>query len=128
MAERLQKLERAAEVTALDKPQAVANKDHATAIATLVKALDKSNQACVQAGNLLLLKNGDDIIAKTLSPAELRAVEKNQALLKQPQHLLHKLQVICEDSGEAETSPDSRSRSRALLSKPKAKREKDGDT
>ncbi|SCB29793.1 hypothetical protein GA0061099_1004372 [Bradyrhizobium yuanmingense] len=124
VAERLQKLERAAEIALLDKPQAAANKDHATAIATLMKALNNSDKACIQAGNILLLKNGDDIIVRTLSPVELRAVEKNQALLKQPQSLLRKLQTICEEAEEPEASSAPQKPNRLILPRRPSKPEK----
>jgi hypothetical protein len=128
VAERLQKLERAAEITLLDKPQAAANKDHASAIATLLKALQNSDKACIQAGNILLLKNGDDIIVRTLSPAELRAVERNQALLKQPQQLLRKLQTICEESEDTADIrlPHERKHEAPLKPETKPKKGKDG--
>lgn len=125
VAERLQKLERAAEVTMLDKPQAAANKDHATAIVTLIKALKDSNKACIQAGNILILKDGDNIIVRTLSPIELRAVEKNQALLKNPQQLLQQLQLICE---EPKTDPTPRKRNRRPPPKLIINRKKSDDT
>ena len=122
--ERLGKLERAAEVALLDKPQAEANKDHAIAIAALMEPLKKTDNACIQVGNILLVKIGGDIIARTLTPIELRAMEKNQSLLKQPQELLGKLQAICEADEQPETNSDHHEISTKNPRKPNTKRKK----
>lgn len=99
---RLEALERGAEIAIIEKPQASANKDHATAIATLIKALEKSNKAAIHAGNVLLLKNNGDYIVKTLSPAQMRALEKNPELMKNPHKLLVLLKSSCNWSDDSE--------------------------
>ena len=94
---RLKKAERAVEATYLDKPQAEANNLQAGAAASLIGALSTTDKACIQVGSLLVVKALDAegksaVIARTLSPDELREIEENQTILREPQRILEFLQ------------------------------------
>jgi hypothetical protein len=94
--ERLQKVERAAEIAYLDKPQAEANQCQAQAASSLISSLSDIANACIQAGSLLLVKatnNGSSsIVARTLTPMELKLLEENQAMLRKPEKIINWLQ------------------------------------
>jgi hypothetical protein len=94
--ERLDKAERALELNYLDKPQSEANKNQAEAASCLIKSLENVPNACIQTGSLLLVKITVDgnasLMSKTLSINELRHLEENQSLLKNPNMILDWLQ------------------------------------
>jgi hypothetical protein len=97
--ERLEKIERAVELKAVYKPQADVDDKQASAIAKLIKCLDKVPNAAVQAGSVLVVKlttpNGPIIQARTLSQDELIELENNQLLLQNPADVLGKLNAAC---------------------------------
>lgn len=97
--ERLEKIERAVEIKHLDKPQAEVDDKQASAIAKLIKCLDKVPNAAVQAGSVLVVKltnsNGPIIQARTLTQEEMIALENNQLLLQNPSEVLGKLNEAC---------------------------------
>lgn len=93
----LAKLERAADINYLDKPQAEANKAQAEGTSSLILALNSTSNACIQVGSLLLVKvtSSDGkacTIARTLSNKELKHLEENQAMLRNPEQILGWLQ------------------------------------
>jgi hypothetical protein len=94
--DKLKKVERAAEIAYLDKPQAEANQCQAQAAASLIGALKETENACIQAGSLLVVKatnNGNaSIVVRTLTPIELKHLEENQAVLRRPEEILDWLQ------------------------------------
>jgi hypothetical protein len=95
--ERLEKAERALQANYLDKPQAEANKYQAEAASSLISALNGTSTACIQVGSLLVVKatakSGEcAVMARTLSPSELKLLEENQAMLKSPEQILDWLQ------------------------------------
>jgi hypothetical protein len=97
--ERLEKIERAVEIKAIDKPQADIDDKQAAAIAKLVKCLDKIPNAAIQAGSVLVVKltvNGSPVIqARTLTQEEMIELENNQLLLQDPAQVLSKLNDAC---------------------------------
>ena len=100
--ERLEKIERAVELKAIDKPQADVDDKQASAIAKLIKCLDKVPNAAVQAGSVLVVKlttnKGPVIQARTLSQQEMVELENNQLLLQDPAEVLGKLSAACTNS------------------------------
>jgi len=100
--ERLQKIERAIELKAIDKPQADVDEKQASAIAKLIKCLDKVPNAAIQAGSVLVVKlttpKGPVIQARTLSQEEMVELENNQLLLQDPAEVLGKLTAACNNS------------------------------
>jgi hypothetical protein len=109
---RLFKIERIAETRLLEKPQAEANKAHASAVATILKSLEHVNSACIQIGNILLVKFAPNkthasVMVRTLSPVEMRALEKNQTLLKDPATIIQKLEQICSTRSTKRGSRDN---------------------
>lgn len=97
--ERLEKIERAVEIKAIDRPQADVDQKQAGAIAKLIKALEKVPNAAVQAGSVLVVKlttaKGPIIQARTLSQEEMVELENNQLLLQDPSEVLGKLTAAC---------------------------------
>jgi hypothetical protein len=97
--ERLEKIERAVEIKAIDKPQADVDDKQAGAIAKLIKSLDKVPNAAVQAGSVLVVKlttaKGPVIQARTLSQHEMVELENNQLLLQDPAEVLGRLSAAC---------------------------------
>jgi hypothetical protein len=97
--ERLEKIERAIEIKAIDRPQADVDEKQAGAIAKLIKAPDKVPNAAVQAGSVLVVKlttpKGPIIQARTLSQEEMVELENNQLLLQDPSEVLGKLTAAC---------------------------------
>lgn len=100
--ERLEKIERAVELKAIDKPQADVDEKQASAIAKLIKAVEKVPNAAVQAGSVLVVKittaKGPVIQARTLSQEEMVELENNQLLLQDPSEVLGKLTAACNNS------------------------------
>jgi hypothetical protein len=96
VADRLKKVERAAEIAYLDKPQAEANQCQAEAASSLLTALKETRHACAQAGSLLVIKttvNGEEaVVVRTLTPVELKELEENQGMLHRPGEILEWLQ------------------------------------
>lgn len=101
--ERFYKLERALETKHLDKPQAEANKMNAESFSAIMQSLADVDDACVQLGNILLVKNtpiGDGskaarVVVRTLSALEMHAIEQNQTLLKEPATIIRELETLC---------------------------------
>jgi len=97
--ERLEKIERAVELKGIDRPQAEVDEKQASAIAKLVKALDKVPNAAVQAGSVLVVKlttpKGPVIQARTLTQQEMVELENNQLLLQDPAEVLGRLSAAC---------------------------------
>lgn len=94
---RIKKAERAVEATYLDKPQAEANNLQAAAAAGLIGSLATTHTACIQVGSLLVVKATDaeghsTVAARTLTADELKEIEENQTILREPQRILEFLQ------------------------------------
>lgn len=100
--ERLEKIERAVELKAIDRPQAEVDDKQASAIAKLIKSLDKVPNAAVQAGSVLVVKlttpKGPVIQARTLTQSEMVELENNQLLLQDPAEVLGKLSAACSNA------------------------------
>jgi hypothetical protein len=97
--ERLEKVERAAELRGLGKPQAEADKLTADAVSTLLKSVEKVPDAAMQVGSVLILKttpqNGPACVqVRTLSQRQMIWLEKNVDLLKSPDNVLARLAEV----------------------------------
>jgi len=86
--ELLDSAERAAEVAALGRPEADANRNNAEAIARLIEASIAIPNLVIVSGSVLLVKVTDDrgarIVSKTLTATQLRAFEANERLSTSP--------------------------------------------
>jgi hypothetical protein len=94
---RLKKAERAVEAHYLAKPEAEANSLQASAAANLINSLGTTENAAIQVGSLLIIKVTNEagksvVLARTLTPEELRHIEENQSILRQPDKILELLQ------------------------------------
>jgi hypothetical protein len=86
MVERLQKLERAAEVQMLLRPQADVDEKIVNAVAKLNESFKGVPSAAVQIGTVLFLKitdpvRGERVVARTLTQRELIALEQSDRIL-----------------------------------------------
>jgi hypothetical protein len=86
------KAERAAEVSALSRPESDANRSNAEAIARLLEASAAIPNMVVISGSVLFIKVTDGagvhVVSKTLTASELRRVEEQQGLLSNPAEAL----------------------------------------
>lgn len=112
--DRLEKLERAAVVRGLEKPQAEVDALYLNAASEFLKANEGTSKMAAQVGPLLILKlpspNGPEVQVKKLSTDQLIALEKNQSWLTSPSDVLAKLEAAC-----ASDTYDSDSITAALL-------------
>jgi hypothetical protein len=109
MAERLAKLEQAAELKLLGQPQAESDELRARAAAELLTVLPKDRPAAVQIGSVLILSVPDrGVIARTLTNRELIQLERNQDLLSNPETMLARLSELCRGGDEpSRAAPDA---------------------
>lgn len=96
--DRIGKAERAVLAAYLDKPQAEANEHQANAASRLIASLEGTSRACVQVGTLLLVKATNSagesaLVARTLTPGELKQLEEHQTMLRHPEQILEWLET-----------------------------------
>jgi len=106
VASRLQKIEHAIEVAGLQRPMSEVNVNHADAASKLIQAATDVDNAIMLVGSVMLVKVTDDdgqkkLVVKTLSVAEVRAIEKNAHVLKDPRAALEYLDHLA-DSDRAD--------------------------
>lgn len=103
----LDSVERAAEVSALTRPEADANRNNAEAIARLMEASAAIPNLVVMSGSVLLVKitdeSGSRIVSKTLTPTQLRAFEESEALLSRPADALR---FLASSQSESRSLPE----------------------
>ncbi len=109
VAQRLAKAERAIELAQLQQRQAEVDKNQAGGMAALIQALEKTENAVLQAGSILMLKqthpvHGCNIISRTLSPLEMIYLERNAHLLKSPDDILPALATVSTRSIDGSTN------------------------
>lgn len=106
VADKLKKIQHAIEIRALDEPMSVVNVNQAEAISKLIQAVDKQDSAILMVGSTIVIKVTDGgkgrVVAKTLTPAEVRTVERNQHLLKDPRLALEQLHLLAGSHKEIE--------------------------
>jgi len=90
---RLQKLEHILELELHGKKQAAIDKDQAEAASKLIQSLEKTGNAVLQIGSLLVVKittknDGPRIVVRTLTLEEMIHLTRTPALLKNPQEIL----------------------------------------
>jgi hypothetical protein len=105
LAERVAKLERAAEVHLLALPESQANLQNAQGAAAIIEALKDETAAVVQLGPLLIVKVPDPggrsiTLCKTLTASELKKLEQNPGLLADPIELVAQLPSFAEPAIE----------------------------
>lgn len=103
VASRLQKIEHAIEVTGLHRPMSEVNAKHADAASRLVQAANEYDEVVMLVGSVMLVKftSSDGrkrLVVKTLSVAEVRAIESNAHILKDPQAALAYLDYLADGS------------------------------
>lgn len=92
---RLHKLERAIELAGLDLHQAEVDQRQARAVSDLITSLKDTPNACARVGSLLLVKTttdaGEVIMARTLSQAEMSALDRFPEIQMHPHKALQSL-------------------------------------
>lgn len=98
-------LERKLRIEVFDKAQAVIDNQQATGAAALIAALQGEDRACVRVGSILVLKIDGLVLVNNLTQLQLSWLERNQALLRDPEGLLSGLDELAtlEQSAVAET-------------------------
>lgn len=96
LADRVAKLERAAEVQILALPESQANMQNAQGAAAIIEALKDETSAVVQLGPLLIVKvpspdGRSTTLCKTLTASELKMLEQDPSLLADPISLVAQL-------------------------------------
>lgn len=85
-------LQRALEQQTLEIPQAQIDVTQSQAVAMLLTALDKTPNAVVQVGSVLVIKVRDTTIVRNLTQLELAHWERNPSLFRDPEKALIELQ------------------------------------
>ncbi|MFE3057129.1 hypothetical protein [Nocardia sp. NPDC059239] len=109
--QRLQKLEQAIEVKTLQGPMSQVNVNQADATLRLAQAVSGIDNAALLIGSILVIKTtaGDgttSMIARSLSVAEIRALEANQHVLKDPPTALARLEDLTRTNHTYPSVPD----------------------
>jgi hypothetical protein len=93
--ERASKAERALELLTIDSKQAQVDGQAAAAVQSLVSSLSEIPTACVRVGSILLVKytsiDGAVVLVRTLSQAEIRALERFPEIQRRPDKVLDAL-------------------------------------
>lgn len=99
--DRLAEGERVLQLVIVEDRQAEVDLKKAQAASELINSLQDVPNACIQMGSLLLVKsetpNGPALIARTLSKAEMRALEKYPELQKNPEKIMEALSMAKAD-------------------------------
>lgn len=101
-----EELRRAAELRALHSVQADNDSKQAQAAATLIQALDGTEQAVVMVGSVLVIKDAGRLAVRTLTQRQLMFLERS-ADMTQPSNVLEALELC----GAADDPPPTRDRS-----------------
>ncbi|MED7930413.1 STAS domain-containing protein [Nonomuraea sp. LP-02] len=101
-----EELRRAAELRALHSVQAENDSKQAQAAATLIQALDGTEQAVVMVGSVLVIKDAGRLAVRTLTQRQLIFLERS-ADMTQPSNVLEALELC----GAADDPPPTRERS-----------------
>ncbi|MEU8401900.1 STAS domain-containing protein [Nonomuraea sp. NPDC048892] len=101
-----EELRRAAELRALHSVQADNDSKQAQAAATLIQALDGTDQAVVMVGSVLVIKDAGRLAVRTLTQRQLMFLERS-ADMTQPSNVLEALELC----GAADDPPPTRDRS-----------------
>jgi hypothetical protein len=100
------RLERAAEVSALSKPQSEANRNNAEAIARLLEAARDTPYFVAISESVLVIKTTDSrgprVLAKTLTATELRMFEEHRIPLADP---MRALDILSTGDGSEPSGP-----------------------
>ena len=99
--ELLEKAERALEIAAHDLPQSGVTANEGKALSDVITALDKTDNALMQFGSMILLKRvtsdgRSEIVAHRLTVEDLRYLDRNPSLLQQPSTFLEHLAALRE--------------------------------
>jgi anti-anti-sigma factor len=100
--EMLALLQRAFEQQVLDKPQAQIDIAQSQAVAMLLAAVDKTPNALIQVGSVLLIKVQDTVIIRNLTQLEMAHWERNPEMFRDPEKALCELQK----AGDLGKTPD----------------------
>ncbi|MFC7386779.1 DUF6879 family protein [Sphaerisporangium rhizosphaerae] len=94
MLERFARLEQAAQLQVLGRPQAEVDAAQGAAVAQLITALDKTKDAIVQIGSILLIKVDWVVSVRNLTPQELRLLDGRPELFRDPAGVLAALRGV----------------------------------
>lgn len=106
LAEQLAKMERALDMQTHLRFQAEVDARQGDAVARIIMSLEKTPNAIIQVGSVLLVKVGDDLAVRNLTQRELVLYERNPHLFRDPASAFQALQQMLQNADEpiAETS------------------------
>lgn len=93
----LAKLERAIDLQTHLRTQAQIDADQGGAVAKLITALEKTPNAVIQSGSLLLVKVGDNLAVRNLTQRELVLYERDPRIFRDPAAAFDLLQELAEE-------------------------------
>ena len=102
----LKELDRAVELRAVDAVQAQVDAAQGDVVAKLLSALVSNPNAMVQIGSILVLKVDEVPLVRNLTQSELRFLQRNPELQKNPKMVLQHLQLAARPEAEVETRED----------------------
>jgi hypothetical protein len=98
------KAERAVEVRYLDSEQADVDSKMAAAVSNIIAALADAPNACIQVGSILFIKyagpQGSVVLSKSLTPREIKTLERFPGIQKEPHKVLEYLAIAQERFAE----------------------------
>lgn len=106
--EQFVKLGRALDLQIMHRPQAEIDASQGATVAKLITSLSGTPHAVVQAGSVLLVKDGDTLLVRNLTQLELAHWERNPALFRDPAAAVRELQRAASGQAEATVSPNQR--------------------
>jgi len=94
LAASLAKVERSLGVKTLDLPQSQVDLNRADGVAKLLTSLEKTDNALVQIGSILIIKNEGTPVVLNLTPNELSELEREPAVFRSPGDALSMVQKL----------------------------------
>lgn len=104
IAERRVQMQRALDIALIEGRQAEVDVKAAEAAARLISSLENVAQGCLRAGSVLVVKyQGDDgpvVLSRTLSPQEIRAINRFPEIQTRPRHVIESLATAVSTMGD----------------------------
>ncbi|MFE9748361.1 hypothetical protein ACFYOT_25935 [Saccharothrix saharensis] len=85
------KAERAAELRYIGEVRSTNDEREANAVASLISALDTTDEAVIQLSSLILVKTGGVVVSQVLTEQQIKHLQSNPGLLKDPRAILDAL-------------------------------------
>jgi diguanylate cyclase (GGDEF)-like protein len=101
------KMERAAEVKHIQAPRSEGDEREANAIARLIEVTQCLDEVVIQMSSIIFIKTGGYVIARVLTEAEIRILNENPHLLRDPAELMDALKGLVQSDRSTAAAIDS---------------------